>query len=131
MPRHRTRQNATHRLTATREGYDGEDAYGSPTSSGPTDVIGGTSSVDPLLVDYSSGGTSYIRESAGERVREAPTVSGAPELARHLEEGDTVDLEALDPNAPDLGPFEVRGVDADYPRGGARVGQATVELEHI
>lgn len=132
MARHRSRQHATHRLTATRTEQTGEDAYGagSPTTE-PVDVIGGTADIDAKRVEYSSAGTSYVRESTGERVREAPTVSGNATLARDLEEGDTVTLVTLDPAAPDLGPFEVRSIDVRYARGRARVGSATVELENL
>jgi hypothetical protein len=124
MGRHRTRQKATHELTAERDVATGEDEYGSPTY-GDTETV-----LTDERVELDTGGTSFVRESTGERVQRAPTVAGRGELAALLEEGDTVTLTPLADGGVELSDLEVRSIDVEYGRR-ARVGETTVELESI
>jgi hypothetical protein len=121
VPRHRTRQHATHELTCIRTTTD-DPAYGEEPTVTEERVV------DAEPVEYDSGGTSYIRGSAGERVGRTPTVSGRGWLAEVLEEGDTVRLEPLDSDLPTLSDLEIRGVDIGFNRR-ARAGSAEIELE--
>lgn len=123
MGRHRSRQNATHLLSAERDEQIGEDEYGTPTFD-TVDVL------DDEPVELDEGGTSFVRESSGERVRRAPKISGRGDLADELEEGDVVTLDPLAPDAPVLSDLEIRRIVRDYGRR-SRAGRVTIELEDI
>lgn len=143
MPRHRSRQFATHELTAEREGEvdcsgDGDCPEGSTCDDGTcvddygTPITRTQDVVEDEPVEYDSGGTSFVRGSTGERVSRTPTISGRGALVGILEEGDLVTLTPL-PDAPvtdELDGLAVASIDGDYARR-ARVGTATIELESV
>jgi hypothetical protein len=114
-------------LVAETEVQTGEDELGSPTY-GTVDVIGGDADHDPEPVRYDSGGTSYVRGDTGARIERAASVTGRPALARLLDEGDTVALDPLNPDASGLSDLEVRGINTGHGRR-ARAKRATIELE--
>lgn len=123
MPRHRTRQDATHLLSAERETQTGEDDYGAPTYG--TETV-----LEDEPVEFDAGGMSYVRGSTGERVTQAPTVSGRGALARLLEPGDTVTLDPLDPDDQTTTSLEVIRIVSEY-TGWARSGSVVIELETV
>lgn len=144
MPRHRSRQQATHQLTAEREGErpcsdDGEcpdgatcgedgvcvDAYGTPVTD-TTEVVSG----EP--VEYESDGTTVVRASTGERVSRVPRIIGRAGLMRLVEEGDLVTLTPLAQNAPssELTGLAIASIDPDY-NAWARAGSVAIKLESV
>lgn len=144
MPRHRSRQNATHELTATRETdeipCDSDEGCPRGTScdldSGVcvdgygTPVPGSTTVIEAEEVEYKSVSVAYIRGDTGERERRAATISGRGALAEILNEGDDVKLVPLDEKASEITGMEVRAIitgDDEYGRR-SRVGSVTIEL---
>lgn len=144
MPRHRSRQQATHRLTAEREGEiscssdggcpddytcgeDGVcvDAYGTPITD-TSEVVSG----EP--VEFESSGTTYVRASTGERVSRAPRIIGRAGLMGMVEEGDLVTLTPLATDAPssEISGLAVASIDPDYDAW-ARAGSVAIELESV
>ena len=145
MPRHRTRQHATHELTVDREDTiecsgDGDcpddstcdldegvcvDAYGTPKTT-EREVLSGK------IVEFDSGGTSFVRGSTGERVERTPTISGRGDLAELIEEGDRVTLNPLAESGggPTITDLAVASIDVNYGRR-ARPAGTTIELESV
>lgn len=144
MPRHRSRQQATHRLTAEREGEiscssdggcpddytcgeDGVcvDAYGSPITD-QSEVV----SDEP--VEYEGEGTTYVHGSTGERVTRAPRIIGRAGLTEMIEEGDLVTLTPLAQDAPssEITGLAVTSIKPEFD-GWARAGSVAIELESV
>ena len=140
---HRQTQRATHRLTATRSGgtatcdVDADCPEGSecvdgvcvdPLSGEPIDGDDETV-LDAVPVRFRSGGTEFVRAETGERVERSDTVTGGRELLV-IEEGDSIDLDALDNGREAIENVEVRGVEPHEGRHG-RVSSVTIELEDV
>lgn len=144
MPRHRSRQQATHRLAAEREGEiscssdggcpddytcgeDGVcvDAYGTPIT-GTSDVVSG----EP--VEFEGEGTTYVHGATGERVSRAPRIIGRAGLMAMLEEGDLVTLTPLAANSPssEITGLAVTSIKPEYDAW-ARAGSVAIELENV
>lgn len=144
MPRHRSRQQATHSLSAEREGEiscssdggcpddytcgeDGVcvDAYGTPIT-GQTEIVSG----EPVV--FEGEGTTYVHSSTGERVSRAPRIIGRAGLMSLIEEGDLVALTPLAQDAPssEITGLAITSIDPDY-NAWARAGSVTIELESV
>ena len=142
MPRHRSRQSATHELTATRAdaeqtcsadsdcppGYHCEngvcvDTYGSP-AMGERTVVNG----EP--VEYDPEETDYVRTESGGIVTRTPVVKGRAAALLDIDEGDTIALTPLAESGGDapLDNLEAVSVVPVKTRR-ARYGRAKIELE--
>lgn len=120
---HRQRQRSTHLLTASRRVQNGTDAESEPIYD-RSDVV----SDEP--VRFQPGGTSFVREDGGERVRRMPTARGRARLVESLQEGDRVTLVPFDADLDDTDSdeFEIVAVNGKYGRRG-RPAAAEIELE--
>ena len=142
MPRHRSRQSATHALTATRSdaeltcSADGEcppgyhceggvcvDGYGEPAT-------GERTVVESEPVEYDPEETSYVRTESGGIVTRTPIVMGRAAALLDIDEGDTVTLTPLADTGGDepLQDLEAVSVVPVKTRR-ARYGKAKIELE--
>ena len=142
MPRHRSRQSATHALTATRSdaeltcsadadcppGYHCEngvciDGYDEPAT-------GERTVVEDEPVEYDPDETDYVRTESGGIVTRTPVVKGRAAALLDIDEGDTVTLTPLAESGGDepLENLEAVSIVPVKTRR-ARYGRAKIELE--
>jgi len=118
----RLKRIATHKLTATHVTLSDGD-YDNP----PTETETTVASDEPVRLITS--GTELQRTETGERITEAPSLVGLPELADNLQAGDVATLIPIDAGETHE-EVEVRGVGEKHGPGNERV-MTHVELEEL
>lgn len=121
---HRSRQQATHDLTAERVVQsDQTDEYNQPLPAEEQVVV------SDVPVRFTSGGTDFVRADTGEVVERSDEVVGPSELSE-LEEGDEVTLKPRGMGGQKYEELEVRNVQPHFDRHSS-ISQVTVGLEGI